>query len=231
MRPFSASLKTPANETAPEGSTTNFIRSQRNFIAEIISFSETVMISSTFSLIILKVISPKEVRNPSAIVPGLIEGKIFVPSLKDKYASLACSGSIPNTNVFGEIDFVYNEASNSVTIVASYDDMIVGQIELKYNPCQKTWEHDNYVQSWNYQYKGFYIGQHSENRIVSQSSLIGLSQNLINFLAHDYEASFPDGLPHTLEISQNYNDLVSISNQMSNNSNCFQTFIPLVSNG
>ena len=94
-----------AKGTAQEGSQTIFILSQINFIANIISASETVIILSAPFKIISNVLFASDVFKPSAIVFGLLTGTNFFLT-KDSCASEAFNGSESITFVFGEYNLV-----------------------------------------------------------------------------------------------------------------------------
>lgn len=114
--------KATARETAADGSMTSFILSQTNFIARLpevfttdifpvggtaytICSSDTVWIASTCSNMRGKVISPVDVRSPSAIVCGCTEDwKVLL--MKDRKASSAPSGSAPTIQTSGLRAFV-----------------------------------------------------------------------------------------------------------------------------
>mmetsp|Transcript_15788 Transcript_15788/g.32383 ORF Transcript_15788/g.32383 Transcript_15788/m.32383 type:complete len:206 (+) Transcript_15788:284-901(+) len=84
-----------ATPTPALGSITTFNRSQTRFVASKMSSSDTVIISSTKSLITGQVFGPRFVLRPSATVSILVPGLLVksFPSVNDRFASSICSGS------------------------------------------------------------------------------------------------------------------------------------------
>ena len=90
-----------ATTTALEGSITILSRSQTNRVASMISASVAVTMASTWREMTAKVLVPSEVRRPSAMVLGSMDGWI-VPVSSERRASSAFAGSAPTTFVSGE---------------------------------------------------------------------------------------------------------------------------------
>ncbi len=91
-----------ARGTAAEGSITSFMRSQTRRMADTMDSSSTVTIARTSALMIGKVSVPSDVRSPSAMVRGSVEGWMR-PSRTERNASSAPFGSTAYTDVAGEV--------------------------------------------------------------------------------------------------------------------------------